>query len=259
MFKQVLVGNMSMKKYLILLALFCSFIGCQQDEVRSYSVPKEKPNQPMSQMAQMKTEQDPTQQAPSVQQNPAQAEEKNPAPQDQMQMPELPPGHPKIDMNQDAMPGGAGADTGNKASRGVDWQLPSGWTEQPGNSIRVGSFAFTGKNGQKADISVVPLFGTAGGELSNVNRWRGQIGLEPIQDKDLEQNVQRIKPADRAMLLADFASKDPIIDGKFKSRIVVAMYIQPEKTWFFKMTGEDSAVSEAKDSFLKFLESLKFN
>jgi hypothetical protein len=141
----------------------------------------------------------------------------------------------------------------------ITWTLPSGWQEQPPSSMRVGSFLATASNGQKADISVVPLSGDAGGDLANINRWRGQINLDPITDAELPQMSEKITPAGRPMILVDFVSHDLEIDNKYPKRLVAAIYKQGTRSWFFKMTGEDKAIQEIKPAFLKFLKTLQFH
>lgn len=116
--------------------------------------------------------------------------------------------------------------------------------------MRVGSF-LRKNNGKQADISVVPLSGDAGGDLANINRWRGQISLGPVADNDLPQQSQKIAPAGRPMNLVNYANQ-----GK---RLVAAIYHRGGRTWFFKMTGDDALVAATKPSFLEFLNSLKFN
>ena len=44
-------------------------------------------------------------------------------------------------------------------------------------------FSITGTNGAKADVNVAEMGGEGGGLLANVNRWRGQLGLPPIDEK----------------------------------------------------------------------------
>jgi hypothetical protein len=51
--------------------------------------------------------------------------------------------------------------------------------------MRVASYAVKRPDGRSADISVVAMGGGAGGELENVNRWRNQIGLDPVTEADL--------------------------------------------------------------------------
>ncbi len=48
--------------------------------------------------------------------------------------------------------------------------------------MRVASFEVS-ENGKTADVSVIPLGGMAGGDLANVNRWRGQVGLPPLAER----------------------------------------------------------------------------
>jgi len=105
--------------------------------------------------------------------------------------PELPPGHPPIPADPQAgnmpsmpppsMP--AGADS-------LAWDLPKGWTEARAGGMRLATLKppVTGK----IDVSVIVLPGTAGGELANVNRWRGQIGLQPVDEAGRAQGYRGV-------------------------------------------------------------------
>ncbi len=117
--------------------------------------------------------------------------------------------------------------------------------------MRIGSFQVKGANGRNADISVVLLSGEAGGDLANINRWRGQISLSPIDAANLSKESKTISPAGRSMLFINFANQN--------KRLMAAIYRSHERTWFFKMTGDDDVVAAEKTSFLRFLQSLKFN
>ena len=48
------------------------------------------------------------------------------------------------------------------ASPGLTWKLPPGWEEVAPGEMRVASFRIKGQNGKQADVSIVPLPGTAG-------------------------------------------------------------------------------------------------
>jgi len=151
-------------------------------------------------------------------------------------------------------------DTGVPASsKEVGWKVPRGWKEQAPSTMRVGSFLIKGANGQGADMSVVPLSGEAGGDLANINRWRGQINLSPISATDLSAQSETITPGGRKMLYIDFVSHDLLVDNQFKKRLMAAIYHREGRTWFFKMVGEDATVLSAKPAFMQFLKSLKFN
>ena len=128
----------------------------------------------------------------------------------------------------------------------VRWETPRAWTELPADGFRVASFS-----AGPAEISVVRLEGEAGGDLANVNRWRGQIGLGPLEAGGLSSHAARISPAGRPMLLVDFEERR---SGK---RLVAAIWRRSGDVWFFKMSGETAAVSKAKPDFMRFLESLK--
>ncbi|MDH3582968.1 MAG: hypothetical protein OER86_01995 [Phycisphaerae bacterium] len=69
------------------------------------------------------------------------------------------------------------------------WDTPSTWHEHRGSGMRVATFHVQGTD-HKLTISVIALGGTAGGLLANINRWRGQIGLEPVEADALADLTQ---------------------------------------------------------------------
>ena len=101
------------------------------------------------------------------------------------------------------------------------------------------------------DVSVVVLPGFAGGELGNVNRWRGQIGLPPIDDAAREKARQAVRSRAGEVSLYDFSGA-----ADKKQRMLAALLVANGRTWFFKAIGDDAAVATAKPDFLKLLESL---
>ena len=135
-------------------------------------------------------------------------------------------------------------------ARDVQWKVPKGWTERPASAMRVGSFQVLGADGKSADVSVIPLSGEAGGDLANINRWRGQIQLKPFTQDELEAQSEIISPGGRRMRLVDFANAH--------KRLLAAIYVRGQTTWFFKMMGDDATVEAAKPDFRAFLKSLRF-
>ncbi|OGR88994.1 MAG: hypothetical protein A2992_07175 [Elusimicrobia bacterium RIFCSPLOWO2_01_FULL_59_12] len=136
------------------------------------------------------------------------------------------------------------------APQEVTWRTPAGWEEQAPSAMRAGSFLVKGPGGRTADVSVIPLAGTAGGDLANINRWRGQIDLDPLSQEELARFSQSITPSGRSMRWVDFEH-----GGK---RLVAAIHARKGRTWFFKMTGDDRTVQDAEPAFRQFLESLRF-
>ena len=152
-----------------------------------------------------------------------------------------------------AMPGIVGA-----AGSAPHWDVPTSWESQPLAGPRVGSFAIKAADGRSADISVTAFPGSVGGDLANVNRWRDQIKLPPLSQADLAREVKAIDLAAGQFTLVDLLSETPVIDGRFKSRILGAWLKQPDRVWFFKMAGEADLVDSQRDAFLSFLRSVDF-
>ena len=136
----------------------------------------------------------------------------------------------------------------------LQFALPPGWQQIAPSQMRVASFAVTNGAGQAADVGIIPL--PAGeNELDLINMWRDQVQL-PATTNDDSGTVQ---VGDGTGKLFEFVSTVPIIDQKFRQRMMVAMLTRGSTSWFFKITGEDSFVVSQKDVFLQFLKSVSFN
>jgi hypothetical protein len=133
----------------------------------------------------------------------------------------------------------------------LQFALPPGWQQVAPIEMRVASFTVTNASGPVADVGIIPL--PAGeNEVALINMWRDQVQLPPTNNAETESVSVGSDPAK----LFEFVSAAPIIDGKFRQRILVAMQTRGATSWFFKMTGEDSFVASEKDVFLQFLKSI---
>lgn len=139
----------------------------------------------------------------------------------------------------------------------LQYTLPPGWEEKPLTTMRLASFNAAAPNGKKADVSIVALPGMAGGDLANVNRWRDQVKLGPIDEATLQQQAEHVKANGHDFLVVDLASTAPLGDPPEKQRILAAILDENDHSWFIKMTGEDAAVAAQKNAFADFLRSLK--
>lgn len=135
--------------------------------------------------------------------------------------------------------------------RGVKWTVPAGWTEAPGSGMRVATLTPPQSAG-KAEVTIIALPGDVGGELANVNRWRGQLALPPIGDADLPAARDSVKSGLGALFVYDFTGT-----GTNKSRLVAGMIQVNGTMWFIKLMGDEKAVAAAKPAFVKLLEGLK--
>ncbi|MCX6903123.1 MAG: hypothetical protein NTW03_06515 [Verrucomicrobia bacterium] len=136
------------------------------------------------------------------------------------------------------------------------WKTPAGWEELAPGEMRLGSFRVKDTGGQQADVSIIPLPGLAGGDLENVNRWRGQVGLMPVQAEDLAKLAAKIEIAGDAAQLYDLAGQPP--GSSAKTRILAAIQRREGVVFFYKMTGEDALVASQKPTFTSFLQSVRF-
>ncbi len=137
----------------------------------------------------------------------------------------------------------------------LEWTVPPGWKDKGASGMRAGSFAVDGSGGQSADVSVIALSSWAGRELENVNRWRAQVGLQPIAESELPANTTTIEIGGAPGQLFEFAGTP--VDQDKKVRILAAALPLPGLAWFFKMTGDDALVLAQKPVFMEFLKSVQ--
>lgn len=57
------------------------------------------------------------------------------------------------------------------------WTAPPGWSERPGNNMRLATFTV---EGNECSLSALP--GDVGGHRANVERWLGQLDVEPVPE-----------------------------------------------------------------------------
>jgi hypothetical protein len=200
-------------RYTSLLLLALSLAGCRPAKVETYRIPKEKDPE-LPGMA-------------SADQTPAAA-----APTD----------------------GNTMASTAVPTSEGpaLTWTAPSDWKLQPAKAMRKATYLTPGPKGTSAELSITAFPGDVGGELANLNRWRGQISLPPLAQAQVENAVSRSRQGDLDVTVADFPN--PAADGK---EILGAIVPFQNGTWFFKLMGPKAAVQSQKDAFLAFVKTIK--
>lgn len=155
---------------------------------------------------------------------------------------DLPSGHPTI--------------SGSGAAPATAAKVPADWQEAPPGEMRVASYRVTGKDGKMADVSVIPLPGGAGGDINNVNRWRGQVGLAPVSDAEFAKLGESVQVGGQEGKLYEMAGQNS--GSGEKNRILAAIVRRPDAAWFFKMVGDDALVAEQKTAFVEYLKSFSF-
>lgn len=133
----------------------------------------------------------------------------------------------------------------------LSWTAPAGWAAKSGSSMRKGSYAVKGDGGE-ADMAITAFPGDVGGDLANLNRWRGQIQLPPVGQAEFEAATQHLDRNTLHMTVVDVAGT-----GANAQRILGAMVPFAGATWFFKLSGPDALVAKEKAAFMAFLDTIK--
>jgi hypothetical protein len=147
----------------------------------------------------------------------------------------LPPGHP-----------GGGAPKPR-----LSYTTPDGWKEGKQTQFSLAAFR-AGEGSDVADVTVTALDGPAGGLLTNVNRWRGQIGLNDWTEDQFSKESVTLMAGGAPAAYVDLG---PGMGGK---HILAVVLSRDGQTWFFKMGGSAEAVGRQKSAFEAFVKSVRF-
>lgn len=130
----------------------------------------------------------------------------------------------------------------------LTYTVPEAWEEFPPQSVRKANFRVSDANGN-AEVAVTVFPGDVGGTLANVNRWRGQIGLDPLDAEKLSSVTRPFTISDHGGLLVDLQGPEQSILGGILSF--------HGSTWFFKLQGATGTVAEQADAMEVFLSSVQ--
>ena len=117
--------------------------------------------------------------------------------------------------------------------------------------MRLASYEVNDGNGSKLDFSITSFPGDVGGTLANVNRWLGQIGIDPVEESNLSKYVSPIVLDERDAQL--------VVAVGEKNALFAAIMMVEDRSWFFKITGNRELAKVEKSNFLSFLNSVCFH
>jgi len=138
----------------------------------------------------------------------------------------------------------------------LDYTLPEGWSEEPASMMRDVNLSF-GENG-RGECYVTRLPGKGGGLVANVNRWRRQMGAEPLT----EQQVSDLPTKPLFGQPATFVSIDGDFSGmgsqgtKSDYRLLGLILASDAGAVFVKMVGPRQLVKANEEAFDTFTNSL---
>lgn len=155
---------------------------------------------------------------------------------------------------------GAGDAHGTTDAPGhLHWELPAGWEETSSSGVRTATFRVTGASGAQAEVAIMPFRKMGGGDLQFVNLWRTTLGLEEVEEAQLSDMVEEIQIGDVPAKLYDVMDEDAAGEAAPQARIIVAMAVQGDTSWFFKLAGDGELVTAQKDTFKEFLKTVSFH
>lgn len=140
------------------------------------------------------------------------------------------------------------------------YDTPEGW--KPGNQVssRGGitvryDAAFDVVDGNdRFEVTVSSFPGAAANPLGNINRWRGQIGLPPVTEEELEKQLTSIDvgntPGEYVEMLGP--------EGERREMILGVIVVAHSKVWFVKARGDVALARRETERFKAFVRSLKF-
>lgn len=136
------------------------------------------------------------------------------------------------------------------------WTAPGSWEELPATQFLLAKYRLVGEGDQSVEVTVSKLGGSAGGLLPNVNRWRRQLNLPPVDEAALGTMLSGIKAGTVDAMLVDLQGTDAKTGNP--SRMIAVTVSLPAETWFFKMTGPASLVEEKTAEFRSFVNNSSF-
>lgn len=131
----------------------------------------------------------------------------------------------------------------------VTWIAPQGWESVASDQqMRLATFR---PGPGLPEVSLTAFPGDTGGLLANINRWRGQIGLGPIDEAQLAQTVQTDTVEGVKVTTVD-------ITGASGQEMLGAIVVPGDgKTWFVKATGDPDAIARLKPAFSVFARTFR--
>ena len=136
---------------------------------------------------------------------------------------------------------------------GLTWSAPDHWTAKPASAMRKGSYAITGDAGAMADLSITAFPGDVGGDLANINRWRGQIQLPPLAAGDLAGATTHLDYNGLHLTYVDLTSASTTAP----QRVLGAIVPLGDATWFFKLSGPAPLIAREQAAFADFLKTIR--
>jgi hypothetical protein len=139
-------------------------------------------------------------------------------------------------------------------SSATPWEVPEGWVLDPTpRQMRIATYLADAPSGQ-VEIAITRFPGDVGGVLANINRWRGQMGLGPVSETNLESTISRFEAP-------GFSGYETRIESERGVMIAVGVHDQSiDQTWFVRATVDNpQAADEVQEQLFAMARSITRN
>ena len=147
----------------------------------------------------------------------------------------------------EAAPSTPAPSASSASSSSFGWKVPADWKEVAPGAMQNAKFTITAQNGVTADVTVSIFPSSTGDNLTNVNRWRRQIGLPEVDEAGLSKLIQPLDTNNKNTILVDMENQD--------KRLIAAIVPRSSGWFFYKLMGGTAAVASQKEAFVSFVRS----
>jgi hypothetical protein len=130
----------------------------------------------------------------------------------------------------------------------ITYDLPGGWQDKGPDAANVARFSANG-----SEIAITALMSMKGNESGLVNMWRQVRGQAPLSDEDAAKTLSDVEIAGDTGKMFEVSDQEAGQNRRF----IVAFVHRPEGSLFFKIQGEDAAVTSQKPAFFAFLKGVR--
>ena len=142
----------------------------------------------------------------------------------------------------------------------LTWRTPAGWEEyDAGSPMRSASWRVRGEAQTDCSLTLLP---TQGGIEANVNRWRGEMGLAPIDEAAVQALPTRSLLGMEGTYLdleGDFSGGRSAGGAVPNARMLGVILQGPKASVFLKFTGPADVVGRNKLGFEALVDSMVFD
>jgi hypothetical protein len=140
------------------------------------------------------------------------------------------------------------------SANGFQFTVPSTWSDGGSASMRTLNFRIS----SETECYLVVLPGQAGGLVPNINRWQGQMGLDPLSEEEVEALPRALFLGEEAYLLqadGDYVGMDGVPHTDMT--MLAMLLMREDDSLFLKMTGPETEVVAQREAFLKLASTLE--